>query len=86
MSNPPGNVRIGIINRGNRRQRAEIIDRELMFVYGFTTARHTEDAATLTGIACGLSEHGMHYMPWIFETGAILSADGKSGYGVATDH
>jgi hypothetical protein len=51
MSNPPGSVINGIINRGKRRQRAEIIDRKLLFAYGFTPTRHTDDAAMLTGIA-----------------------------------
>lgn len=51
MSNPPGSVRNGIINRGNRRHRAEIIDRKLLFAYGFIPTRHTKDAAMLTGIA-----------------------------------
>jgi hypothetical protein len=51
MSNPPGSVRNGIIDRGNRRQREEVIDRKPLFAYGFTPTRNTEDAAMLTGLA-----------------------------------
>jgi hypothetical protein len=50
MSNPPGSVGNGIINRGNRWQGAEIINAKLLFTCDFTPSRYTDDASMLTGI------------------------------------
>jgi hypothetical protein len=51
MSNPPGSVRNGTIDRANRLQMVEIIDPKLLFACGFTPSRYANDASILTGIA-----------------------------------
>jgi hypothetical protein len=51
MSNPPGSVRNGTIDCGNRWQRVEIIYPKLLFACGFTPSRYANDASMLTGIA-----------------------------------